>query len=109
MNQLKRDQAQIDVDSDEIKKYKQDTLNMRMQLASLSTKAMVHMYIYIRRCGHLYVCIIRAFCICAQIFLFSLEYAKMQKDVVSTQSDFPTILLLILTRVFKTGGISLVN
>ncbi|KAH9095721.1 hypothetical protein LEN26_017769 [Aphanomyces euteiches] len=52
INQLKQDQAHIDRDEDEIKKFKQDTQKMRAQLAALGSKAMVFQATKCDLCGH---------------------------------------------------------
>ncbi|EQC28136.1 hypothetical protein SDRG_14094 [Saprolegnia diclina VS20] len=52
VSQLKKDQAHIDADSDEIKKYKQDTAKMRTQMAGLSSKAMVFQATKCDLCSH---------------------------------------------------------
>ncbi|OQR92954.1 vacuolar protein sorting-associated protein [Thraustotheca clavata] len=52
VSQLKKDQAHIEADTEEIKKYKQDTQKMRSQMAALSSKAVVFQATKCDLCNH---------------------------------------------------------
>ncbi|RHZ23665.1 hypothetical protein DYB37_005118 [Aphanomyces astaci] len=52
VSQLKQDQAHIDKEKDEIKKFQQDTAKMRAQVTALSSKAMVFQATKCDLCSH---------------------------------------------------------